>query len=122
MEPSQAEQKMKNASFPPKLQTPTRANEWTPQELEEATRILEEFPKKTFEMILGCGVDFGTVLAITQYMESISDLRLWLDSSESILQSAKTYGRFVADAKRWPSRRGAVREHAYRNGRSFAEG
>jgi hypothetical protein len=49
--------------------------------------------------------DVGLVLAILPCMVSLEELRLWLQSSGSLLGNAKTWGLYVADAQRWPERR-----------------
>ena len=50
--------------------------------------------------------DVGLILAILPCMLSLDDMGLWLQSSGSLLGNAKSWGLYVADAQRWPERRG----------------
>jgi len=104
-------EKMMKKSLLSQHQTSASALLWTSQELDDATRILTKFTTTGDYFFLGC-IDITTVVAIMSYMESVDDLRLWLASSNRILGSAHTWGRFVADAKHWPSCRAVARQRA----------
>ncbi len=48
--------------------------------------------------------DPSLVAPILSHMESLEDLRQWLQSNRSLLASATSRGLFVTDARRWPDK------------------
>lgn len=71
----------------------------------EASAALEELHRAGKAARLGIAPDLGLVTEIGPHFLGLEDLRLWLSSSAGHLRTAKTWGLFVTDARRWHTRR-----------------
>lgn len=98
------EEEEASLSSKPKTKTPDR-HWWKPEDLETAAGIL----KRTHgEFSMFKNPDPPTVIAMLRNMLSLDDLKLWLDSSSTLLRTRKDWGGFVADSRHWPTRRETV--------------
>src|SRR5665213_1333524 len=77
----------------------------TPEEQIEAAKIIHE---SLGRWSLLPNLSPSDLLRILRHMTGLDDLRAWLGSSRNLLHSAKSWGRYVADAAHWPERRDSV--------------
>ncbi len=86
----------------PKPNPPHQERWWTSKHIGIASEELTNLSATTEWLTK---IDVPTVVSIFTHMLNMEDFRIWLATSTAIHHGARSWGKYVADAKHWPARR-----------------